>query len=81
MIDSKVILADGKQVAELMIDHGVGLRRLHSYEVKPVNTEFRGGKRALDLCSQDTVCPLAALADPPLTVAHTSLTSERSMPS
>ena len=29
MIDSKIILIDGKRLAELIIDHGVGVTRLH----------------------------------------------------
>lgn len=40
MIDSKIILIDGKRLAELMIDHGVGVTPLASYEVKRVDTDY-----------------------------------------
>jgi len=40
MIDSKIILIGGKRLAELMIDHGVGVTPLASYEVKRVDTDY-----------------------------------------
>jgi len=40
MIDSKIILIDGKRLAEFMIDHGVGVTPLASYEVKRVDTDY-----------------------------------------
>lgn len=40
MIESKIILIDGKRLAELMIDHGVGVTTLASYEVKRVDTDY-----------------------------------------
>jgi len=40
MIDSKIILIDGKQLAELMIDHGAGVTPMASYEVKRVDTDY-----------------------------------------
>lgn len=40
MIESKIILIDGKRLAELMIDHGVGVTALASYEVKRVDTDY-----------------------------------------
>lgn len=40
MIESKIILLDGKRLAELMIDHGVGVTALASYEVKRMDTDY-----------------------------------------
>ena len=40
MIDSKINLIDGKLLAELMIDHGVGVTPLVSYEIKRVDTDY-----------------------------------------
>ena len=39
-IDSKIVLLDGEQVAELMIDYGLGVSGVASYEVKRVDSDF-----------------------------------------
>lgn len=39
-IDSKVVLIDGKQLAELMIDHVVGVSIISTYEVKKVDNDY-----------------------------------------
>jgi restriction system protein len=38
-IDSKIVLLDGEQVAELMIDYGLGVSGVASYEVKRVDSD------------------------------------------
>jgi restriction system protein len=35
-----VILIDGEMLANLMIDHGVGVSRERSYEIKRVNSDY-----------------------------------------
>jgi restriction system protein len=39
-IDSKIVLIDGDQLAELMIDHGVGVTPIANYEVKQIDTDY-----------------------------------------
>ena len=39
-IETKVILIDGKQLAELMIDHGVGVRTDATYELKRIDADL-----------------------------------------
>ena len=39
-IDTKVILINGKQLAELMIDHGVGVRTDATYELKRIDADY-----------------------------------------
>ena len=39
-IETKVILIDGKQLAELMIDHGVGVRTDATYELKRIDADY-----------------------------------------
>lgn len=39
-IDSKVILIDGEQLAQLMIDHGIGVSTISRYEIKQVNSDY-----------------------------------------
>ena len=38
--DSKVILIDGEQLAQLMIDHGVGVSIEKTYEIKRVDSDY-----------------------------------------
>lgn len=40
MIDSKIILIDGKRLAELMIEHNVGVTPVASYDVKRVDSDY-----------------------------------------
>jgi len=39
-IDSKIILIDGQRLAELMIEHNVGVSPVASYEVKKIDTDY-----------------------------------------
>jgi restriction system protein len=39
-LDSKVILIDGAQLAELMFDYGVGVSTVNSYAIKRVDSDF-----------------------------------------
>ncbi len=39
-IDTKVILISGQQLAELMIDHGVGVRTDATYELKRIDADY-----------------------------------------
>lgn len=40
MIDSKIVLIDGQTLAELMIDHNVGVSPTAVYEVKKIDTDY-----------------------------------------
>lgn len=42
MIDPKVVLIDGERLANLMIDHGVGVSTRSIYEIKGVDTDYFG---------------------------------------
>jgi restriction system protein len=39
-IDSKIILIDGRQLAELMIEHNVGVSPVASYEIKKIDSDY-----------------------------------------
>lgn len=39
-IPQKVILIDGEKLAQLMIEHGVGVSVVASYEVKKIDADF-----------------------------------------
>jgi restriction system protein len=39
-IDPKVILIDGRQLAELMIDHNLGVSTSNSYEIKKMDSDY-----------------------------------------
>lgn len=39
-IDSKIILIDGQRLAELMIEHNVGVSPVASYEIKKIDTDY-----------------------------------------
>ena len=39
-IESKIILIDGQRLAELMIDHNVGVSPVASYEIKKTDTDY-----------------------------------------
>ena len=39
-LDTKIILIDGEQMAELMIDHNVGVSPEASYEIKKIDTDY-----------------------------------------
>jgi restriction system protein len=39
-LPQRVILIDGRRLAELMIEHGIGVARAHVYEVKRVDSDY-----------------------------------------
>jgi len=39
-IDSKIVLIDGKQLAEYMIDHDIGVSTTKTYEIKRVDSDY-----------------------------------------
>ncbi|TSC57760.1 MAG: restriction endonuclease [Candidatus Peregrinibacteria bacterium Greene0416_19] len=39
-IDAKIVLVDGKQLAELMIEHGVGVSQQDAYIVKKIDADY-----------------------------------------
>jgi restriction system protein len=39
-VDFKISLIDGRKLAELMIDFGVGVSLAHTYEIKKVDTDY-----------------------------------------
>ena len=39
-IDSKIVLIDGDHLAELMIEHNVGVASVASYETKRIDTDY-----------------------------------------
>jgi restriction system protein len=39
-IDTKVILIDGPELAELLIDHGVGVTKGDVYEIKRIDLDY-----------------------------------------
>lgn len=40
LLDSKIILIDGEQLAELMIENDIGVSRVVSYEIKRVDSDY-----------------------------------------
>jgi len=42
-IDSKIILIDGHRLADLMIDHNVGVSPVASYDIKQIDTDYFTG--------------------------------------
>ena len=39
-IDSKIVLIDGEPLAQLMIDHDIGVNRVSAYELKKVDSDY-----------------------------------------
>jgi len=39
-IDNKIVLIDGEELAELMIDHNLGVSPMASYEIKKIDTDY-----------------------------------------
>jgi restriction system protein len=39
-IDSKIVLIDGDTLAQLMIDHNIGVAAASTYEVKRVDSDY-----------------------------------------
>ena len=40
MIEKKIVLIDGKRLADLMIEHDVGVNVAHTYKVKRLDSEY-----------------------------------------
>ena len=40
VIDSKIVLIDGEQLAKLMIENGVGVSKIASYEIKKIDLDY-----------------------------------------
>jgi hypothetical protein len=52
-IESKIVLIDGQTLAGLMVDHGVGVSTVQTYEVKKVDTDyFTEGVEEADFSTQ-----------------------------
>ena len=41
-IDSKIVLIDGTELAQLMIDHGIGVTLHQTYENKRLDSDYFG---------------------------------------
>lgn len=39
-IESKIVLIDGKQLAQFMIDHNIGVAPVSSFEIKRVDSDY-----------------------------------------
>jgi len=39
-IEKKIVLIDGEELAQLMIDHGIGVAEVASYAVKKVDADY-----------------------------------------
>jgi len=39
-IDNRIVLIDGDELAQLMIDHHVGVSKVTSYEIKKIDTDY-----------------------------------------
>jgi restriction system protein len=40
MIDSRIVLINGVRLCKVMIDHGIGVTRATSYEVKRLDSDY-----------------------------------------
>ena len=40
LIDTRIVLIDGKELARLMIEHGVGVSTATTYEVKKIDFDY-----------------------------------------
>jgi restriction system protein len=45
-IERKIVLIDGIRLAELMIDHGIGVETAHTYVIKKVDLDFFSDEEA-----------------------------------
>src|SRR5205814_8308876 len=39
-LHNKVILVDGRRLAELMIEHGIGIAEEHAYSIKKIDSDY-----------------------------------------
>ena len=44
LINSKIVLIDGEQLAELMVDHSIGVTSVGVYEVKKTDAAYFEGE-------------------------------------
>lgn len=44
LIESKIVLMDGETIAQLMIDYGVGVNTIATYELKRIDTDYFSGE-------------------------------------
>ncbi|MFO1418283.1 MAG: restriction endonuclease [Methylotetracoccus sp.] len=44
LINTKIILIDGGQLATLMVDHNVGVSTIGTYELKKIDTDYFEGE-------------------------------------
>jgi restriction system protein len=42
-LHNKVILVDGRRLAELMIEHGIGVAEEHAYSIKKIDSDYFDG--------------------------------------
>jgi restriction system protein len=54
-LETKVILIDGSQLAELMFDYGVGVSTVNSYSVKRIDSDFFEEDGLVDSISEKTL--------------------------
>jgi restriction system protein len=40
LIDTKIVLIDGEQLAQLMIDNNVGVTPMQNYEIKRIDSDY-----------------------------------------
>ena len=43
-IDSKIVLVDGEQLTQFMIDHNIGVANVSNYEVKRIDSDYFAGE-------------------------------------
>ena len=41
-IEKKIVLIDGDQLAQLMIDHGIGVTQVANYTIKKIDLDYFG---------------------------------------
>ncbi len=44
IIEKRIVLVDGEQLAQVMIDHDVGVTEVTSYTIKKIDSDFFGGE-------------------------------------
>ena len=42
-IETRIVLVDGKQLADLMIEHAIGVNVVQTYQVKRLDTDYFEG--------------------------------------
>jgi restriction system protein len=44
VIDSKIVLINGDELASLMIDHGIGVSTVATFEIKRLDVDYFAGE-------------------------------------